>query len=63
MQGTEEAFVLGLPELRYGGVISVAIVENFSITAEYLRDIDYDIVEGGKGNIGLTATLKPVAEY
>jgi hypothetical protein len=63
VQGTEEAFVLGLPELRYGGAISVAIVDNFSITAEYLHDLDYDIAEGGTGNSGHTATLKLIAEY
>ena len=63
VQGTEEAFVLGLPELRYGGAVSVAIVDNFSVTAEYLHDIDYDIAEGGTGNSGHTATLKLAAEY
>lgn len=63
VQGTEEAFVLGLPELRYGGAISVAIVDNFSVTAEYLNDVDYDIAEGGTGNSGHTATLKLAAEY
>ena len=63
VQGTKEAFVLGLPKLRYGGAISVAIVDNFSITDEYLHDLDYDIAEGGKSNSGLTAAPTLVAEY
>ena len=57
VQGTNEALALGLPELRYGGAVSVAIVNHFSVTAEYLHDLDYDVAKDGTGNRGHTATL------
>lgn len=63
VQGTDEALALGLPELRYGGAVSVAIVDHFSVTAEYLHDLDYDVAKGGTGNSGHTATIKLAAEY
>lgn len=63
VQGTEEALALGLPETRYGGAVTVAIVEHFAITGEYLRDEDYAVSEGGTGNSGHTAPLKLAAEY
>lgn len=63
VQGTKEALALGLPELRYGGAVSVAIVDHFSVTAEYLHDLDYDVAKGGTGDSGHTATLKLAAEY
>jgi len=63
VQGTDEALALGLPERRYGGAVTVGIVERFSVTAEYLHDEDYDVSEGGTGNSGHTATLKLAAEY
>ena len=63
VQGTNEALALGLPELRYGGAVSVAIVNHFSVTAEYLHDLDYDVAKDGTGNSGHTATLKLAAEY
>ena len=57
VQGTEEAFVLGLPELRYGGAIRVAIVDNFSITAEYLHDLDCDMAKVVKAIVDLQRPL------
>ncbi|MEX0693135.1 MAG: LbtU family siderophore porin [Rhodospirillales bacterium] len=63
VQGTKEALALGLPETRYGGAITVGIVEHFSITGEYLHDKDYSVAKGGTGNSGHTATLKIAAEY
>jgi len=62
-QGTKEALALGLPESRYGGAVTVGIVEHFSITGEYLHDEDYSVSNGGTGNSGHTATLKLAAEY
>lgn len=63
IQGTEEALALGLPELRVGGAVTVGIVDNFAVTAEYLHDEDYDTADGGTGNSGHTATLKLAAEF
>ncbi|WNJ99757.1 LbtU family siderophore porin [Thalassospiraceae bacterium LMO-JJ14] len=62
-QGTKEALALGLPETRYGAAVTVAIVDHFSITGEYLHDEDYAVSDGGTGNSGHTATLKLAAEY
>jgi hypothetical protein len=63
VQGTREALALGLPEKRYGGAITVSIVDHFAITGEYLHDVDYAVSKGGTGNSGHTATLKLAAEY
>ena len=63
VQGTREARALSLPEIRYGAAVTVAIVDHFSITGEYLHDEDYSVSEGGTGNSGHTATLKLAAEY
>jgi hypothetical protein len=63
VQGTKEALALGLPETRYGAAVTVAIVDHFSITGEYLHDEDYSVSDGGTGNSGHTATLKLAAEY
>ncbi len=63
LQGTDEALALNLPEKRYGGAVSVAIVDHFTITGEYLLDEDYAVSKGGTGNSGHTATLKLAAEY
>lgn len=63
IQGTEEALALGLPELRVGGAVTVGIVDNFAVTAEYLHDEDYDTGDGGTANSGHTATLKLAAEF
>lgn len=63
MQGTDEALALSLPETRYGVAVTVGIVENFAVTAEYLHDEDYGTVDGGTGESGNTATLKLAAEF
>jgi len=63
VQGTKEALALGLPETRYGGAITVGLVDHFAITGEFLHDEDYSVSEGGTGNSGHTATLKLAAEY
>ena len=63
VQSTDEALALSLPELRYGGAVSGAIVDHFSVTAEHLHDLDYDVAKGGTSNSSHTATLKLAAEY
>jgi len=63
VQGTDEALALSLPEMRYGAAVTVGIVDNFAITAEYLHDEDYGTSEGGTGESGNTATLKLAAEF
>jgi len=63
VQGTKEALALGLPETRYGGAVTVGLVDHFSVTGEFLHDEDYSVSEGGTGNSGHTATLKLAAEY
>ena len=63
VQGTEESQALGFPELRIGGAVTVGLVDNFAVTAEYLHDEDYDTGDGGTGNNGSTATLKLAAEF
>ncbi|MEX2617843.1 MAG: LbtU family siderophore porin [Alphaproteobacteria bacterium] len=62
-QGTEEALALGLPEYRYGGAITVGIVEHVAVTAEYLHDEDYEISNGGTGEDAHTATLKLAVDF
>lgn len=62
-QGTGEALALGLPERRYGTAVTLGVLEHAAITAEYLRDNDYGIGDGGTGNDGYTATLKLAVEF
>ena len=63
VQGTEEAVALGLPERRVGGAVTVGVLENTSVTVEYLHDTDYGTGDGGTGNTGHTGTVKLAAEF
>ena len=63
MQGTKESLALSLPEKRYGAAVTVGVLEQVSVTAEYLHDEDYDLSDGGTGNDGHTATMKLAAEF
>ncbi len=63
VQGTKEAVALGLPEVRYGGAVTLALAENAALTAEFLHDADYEPVDGGTGEDGDTATLKLAVEF
>ncbi len=63
VQGTEQALALGLPEYRYGGAVTVGIIDHVAVTGEYLHDEDYDIGNGGTGNDGHTATVKLAVDF
>ena len=63
VQGTEEALALGLPEYRYGGAVTVGVIDHVAVTAEYLHDEDYEVSNGGTGNSGHTATLKLAVDF
>ena len=63
IQGTEEAFALSYPETRIGGAVTIQLMDNASVTAEYIHDEDYGTSQGGTGNSGHTATLKVAAEF
>lgn len=63
LQGTEEALALGLPEYRYGGAITVGVIDHVAVTGEYLHDEDYDIGNGGTGNDAHTATVKLAVDF
>jgi hypothetical protein len=62
-QGTEEALALGLPERRLGAAVTLGVVDNASVTFEYLRDEDYGTGDGGTGNDGHTGTVKLAVEF
>ena len=62
-QGTEEALTLNLPETRYGSAVTVEVLSNAAVTAEYLHDEDYGTGDGGTGNDSSTATLKLAVEF
>ena len=63
VQGTDEALALELPEKRYGGAITVGVMEHTAVTAEYLHDEDYGVSDGGTGKSGHTATLKLAVDF
>lgn len=63
VQGTDEALALELPETRYGGAITVGVMEHTAVTAEYLHDEDYSVTDGGTGKSGHTATLKLAVDF
>ncbi|MCG8510093.1 MAG: LbtU family siderophore porin, partial [Rhodospirillales bacterium] len=63
VQGTDEALALELPETRYGGAITVGVMKNTAVTAEYLHDEDYGVSDGGTGEDSHTATLKLAVDF
>ena len=63
IQGTDEAFALSYPETRVGGAVTIQVMDNASVTAEYIHDEDYGTSDGGTGDSGHTATLKVAAEF
>jgi hypothetical protein len=63
VEGTDEALALSLPETRVGGAISVGVMDNVALTAEYLRDEDYGTGEGGTGRNGHTVTVQLAAGF
>ena len=63
VQGTEEALALSLPETRYGSAVTVEVLSNAAVTAEYLHNEDYGTGDGGTGNDSSTATLKLAVEF
>ena len=62
-QGTREALALGLPEYRYGGAVTVVVLEHAAVTAEYLHDEDYAASKGGTGESGHTGTVKLAVDF
>lgn len=63
IQGTDEALALALPESRFGGALTVGILDNVAVTVEFIRDEDYATSVGGTGRNGHTTTLKLAAEF
>lgn len=62
-QGTDEALALELPEDRFGAAIKMFVLENTSVSLEYLHDEDYDKADGGTGNDADSATMQVAVEF
>lgn len=62
-QGTDEALALELPETRIAAALSVAIMENTTISFEVARDEDYSQSKGGTGKKATTATAQLAVEF
>lgn len=62
-QGTDEAWVLGLPENRYLAAISVGIFKNTMLSLEWFGDEDYEIGNGGTGNDANSGTAQLAVEF
>ncbi|MDH3347621.1 MAG: LbtU family siderophore porin [Desulfobulbaceae bacterium] len=62
-QITSEAAVLGLPETRYGVAVSMGIMDNTSVTVEYINNEDYATEDDGSGESADQATAKLAIEF
>lgn len=62
-QGTDEAQALSLPEERFGMAIKMFVLQNTSLSLEYLHDVDYDKSDGGTGNDADAATMQVAVEF
>jgi len=62
-QGTDEAVALGLPEERYMGVVSVALMDGLSLGLEYAHDEDYDEADNGTGENSESVTMQLALEF
>ena len=63
VQGTEEALALSLPELRYGGALTVQAMEHTAVNVNYLHDGDCGVDDGGTGNNGQTTILMLAVDF
>jgi len=62
-QGSDEAAILGLPEVRIGAVFGFDITEGLGIALEYVHDEDYDSSVGGTGNSADALTCQLALEF
>ena len=62
-QTSDEAIVLGLPETRTLGTLSVDVMENVGLALEWARDDDYSVEDGGTGKSADTVTTVLSAEF
>lgn len=62
-QGTDEALALELPKDRYLAAIGTGLVENASITLEYLHDEDYGKSDGGTDDDANMVTFQLAVEF
>ncbi len=62
-QGTGEAVALELPKTRILAAVSVAIVDDTTVTLEIARDRDYGVSDGGSGEHATTATAQLAVEF
>lgn len=62
-QGTDEALDLGLPKRRLAAGVSVAVMENTTLSFERARDSDYGSSDGGTGGSADTATAQLGVEF
>nr|HID59961.1 LbtU family siderophore porin [Desulfobacterales bacterium] len=62
-QGTDEALALELPKDRYLAAIGTGLVENASITLEYLHDEDYSKSDGGTDDDANMVTFQLAVEF
>jgi hypothetical protein len=62
-QETHEALMLELPKKRYLAALSMDILEQTTLSLEYLKDDDYDIDEGGSGDNFDTFTVQLAVEF
>ncbi|SDZ78002.1 hypothetical protein SAMN05660420_00270 [Desulfuromusa kysingii] len=62
-QGSDEAAILGLPEMRIGAAFGFDITEGFGIALEYVHDEDYDSVDGGTDESADAVTCQLALEF
>jgi len=62
-QGSEEAMALGLPEIRYLGVLSAGVYQNTTLSLEYAFDEDYAKSDGGTGEDAHQVILQLAVEF
>ena len=62
-QGTDEAWVLDLPEKRVLAAVSVEVMKNTTVSLEWAHDEDYDESDGGSGESANTATAQLAVEF
>jgi hypothetical protein len=62
-QKTREALFIGLPETVTAAAVAYEVMEGATLAAEYARQKDYAISDGGSGEEATTVTLQLAVEF
>ena len=62
-QGSDDAAILGLPEVRIGAAFGFDIVDGLGIAFEYIHDEDFDTADGGTGESADAVTCQLALEF